>query len=253
MFGLTLYDILFFVGIFAGLAVYRIYSGKRNVPAKVYNFYLLLTIIAIGVGYFSAILFQSVYNFIETGVFELRGMTFLGGLIGAVIAFLLGYHFLSKEEDRKYFPMMLNLAPACITIAHFFGRLGCFTAGCCHGIETHGPLDVTFKIINTNGELIDTFSALPTQLFEAGFLLIIFVVLSYLFLKNYRICMPVYVIGYGLFRFIIEFWRGDERGELLPFLSPSQTLSIGLIVIGVILLVPVFQRIIPLKAEYNIQ
>ena len=64
--GITLYDILFFVGVLMALVVYRIYSGKRNVPAKVYNFYLLITIIAISVGYLSAILFQSVYNFIET-------------------------------------------------------------------------------------------------------------------------------------------------------------------------------------------
>lgn len=253
IFGLTLYDILFFVGIFGCLVVYRIYSGKRAVPAGVYNFYLLITIIAISAGYLSAILFQSVYNFIETGIFELRGMTFLGGLIGGVVGFLLCYHFLAKEEDRKYFPMMLNIAPACITIAHFFGRLGCFTAGCCYGHLTDGPLAVTFKIINNKGQLIDTFSAIPTQLYEAIFLLITFLVVSYLFFKNYRICMPVYTIGYGLFRFIIEFWRGDDRGELLPFLSPSQTLSLGLIAIGIILLIPVFQRKAPLKDEYHFE
>lgn len=249
--GLTLYDILFFVGVLMALVVYRIYSGKRNVPAKVYNFYLLITIIAISVGYLSAILFQSVYNFIETGVFELRGMTFLGGLIGGVVTFLACYHFLANENDRKYFPMMLNIAPACITIAHFFGRLGCFTAGCCHGHLTHSHWGVDFKIIS-DGQLVGTFRAIPTQLYEAGFLLVAFIVVSYLFFKNYRISMPVYTIGYGVFRFIIEFWRGDERLELIPGLSPSQALSLGLIAIGIILLIPVFQKKAPLRAEYNI-
>ena len=52
---------------------------------------------------------------------------------------------------------------------------------------------------------------------------ILFAVCSYLLLKKqFRHNMTVYLIGYGIFRFLIEFIRGDDRGKLFGLLSPSQ-------------------------------
>ena len=48
--------------------------------------------------------------------------------------------------------------------------------------------------------------------------------------------MSVYVISYGIFRFCIEFLRGDHRGELVTGISPSQFWSILMVVIGVALI-----------------
>jgi phosphatidylglycerol:prolipoprotein diacylglycerol transferase len=250
VFGITLYDIMFFIGIFSALAVYRIYTDRRHVPAKVSNFYLILAILSICCGYLSAILFQSVYNFIETGVFRLQGMTFLGGLVGGVGVFLLGYKFLSQPDDRKYFPMMVSVAPCSILIAHFFGRIGCFFAGCCFGRETDSVLGMVFPSAE------DLYGAgakvLPTQLFEAVFLLVMFLVVSYVFLKDYRITMPVYLIGYGIFRFINEFFRGDDRGQLVPLVSPSQALSLVLIAAGIVLLIPFIMKRKAVRSPYYI-
>ena len=50
--------------------------------------------------------------------------------------------------------------------------------------------------------------------------------------------MSVYLIGYGIWRFFIEYLRGDDRGEtLLSFLSPSQLTAIVLSIVGVLLIV----------------
>ena len=47
--------------------------------------------------------------------------------------------------------------------------------------------------------------------------------------------MSLYLILYGLFRFFIEFIRGDERGGFIPGLSPSQFWSLIMIVGGIVL------------------
>ncbi|MDY2888109.1 MAG: prolipoprotein diacylglyceryl transferase, partial [Candidatus Caccosoma sp.] len=60
-----------------------------------------------------------------------------------------------------------------------------------------------------------------------------------LFLLAYKFyflyTMPLYMVSYGIFRFLIEFIRGDERGAFLLNLSPAQWISI-LLVIGSIIL-----------------
>ncbi|HOE78328.1 MAG TPA: prolipoprotein diacylglyceryl transferase, partial [Bacilli bacterium] len=47
----------------------------------------------------------------------------------------------------------------------------------------------------------------------------------------------IYLMSYGLFRFLIEFAREDDRGAFIGKLSPSQTLSLLAIIAGIVLLV----------------
>ena len=109
-----------------------------------FNFILLTGACAIGLGYFSAVLFQAIYNWLDGDPFVINkstGATFLGGLVGGVTVFLIGYfiigHFVFKDKQNvKYFPRLLDVAAVCITSAHGFGRIGCLMAGCCYGAET---------------------------------------------------------------------------------------------------------------------
>ena len=78
---------------------------------------------------------------------------------------------------------------------------------------------------------------IPTQLFEMIFLAIFAVILLVLaFRKNTKFTVPFYLISYSTFRFIIEFFRGDERGQIGVF-SPSQYISSLLFIAGIITLV----------------
>ena len=63
---------------------------------------------------------------------------------------------------------MLSIAPCSITVAHGFGRVGCFFAGCCYGIETGTKLDMAFPIWNSNWEVVGHEYQLPTQFYDTG-------------------------------------------------------------------------------------
>lgn len=225
--GIDLYSILIALGILGALVVTRVCADRVHMPAKMLNLCLIDAVASVLVGYGSAVLWQAFYNFMKTGTFELAsdtGSTFYGGLIGGAIAFFLIYFLVGRKlfPDRyhiSHFIIPLDIAPCCVTIAHGFGRLGCLMAGCCHGKETDAwygiyMVDLGHKVV-------------PLQLYEAIFLLALCAFLMVRFFKGRRFGLPIYMVSYGVWRFIIEFFRGDERGAtLVPFLSPSQLVAI---------------------------
>lgn len=79
---------------------------------------------------------------------------------------------------------------------------------------------------------------LPTQLFETAFLLLFTVVLLIILKKSKKrgTTLASYFIGYGIWRFIIEFFRSDPRGSV-GALSTSQFISLFIVALGVIILV----------------
>ena len=224
------YSILLLIGVVAALFVYKLYAKKINLPADYINTIEIIGIISILIGLGSAILFQSIYDAFNHA-FDIGSMTFYGGLIGGAIAFLLLYKFYVK---KKYPAVVFNvavlaIAPASIAIAHGI-RVGCFCAGCCHGIETDSWLGVKFPDLPN--------PVYPTQLFEAFFLFILFAVLFIVAIKKQtKYSMVIYLYSYGVWRFLIEFIRGDERGFILLNLAPSQWISILAVILATILLI----------------
>lgn len=236
--GIGLYEIFFAVGIVAALVLVRVLADRRKIPAKLQNLLLIDAVAACVVGYFAAVLFQGVYDWFETGVFKLdstTGATFYGGLIGGAGAFCAIYfgfgHLLFKEgrEHIRYLAAVANIAAVCIPAAHAFGRLGCLSAGCCSG----KPTDAWFGIYMHTADY-GYAKVVPLQLFEALFL---FALAGFLFARNWQrkgMCMPAYLIGYGVWRFVIEFFRGDDRGAtFISFFSPSQLTAVLLVLAGI--------------------
>ena len=88
------------------------------------------------------------------------GLTFIGGLIGGTLCFLTIYLFFRKKYTTRLY-RMTSILPCCILIAHAFGRIGCFFAGCCYGKETDSFLGVQFPQLSH--------PVYPTQLYEAVF------------------------------------------------------------------------------------
>ncbi|MFR6641741.1 MAG: prolipoprotein diacylglyceryl transferase family protein [Christensenellales bacterium] len=112
---------------------------KTKLPAKIYNYYSMNAVISIAAGLLSAMLFQSVYNYFETGVFKLEGMTFMGGLIGGAGTFVVVTLFAKSREVKRSFFAVAEIAAPCVCLAHALGRIGCTLAGCCYGIDSeHG-------------------------------------------------------------------------------------------------------------------
>ncbi len=223
-----MYGLMIAIGIL-GTFITLTLGGKRlGINEKFLDFTFFLGIGAIVIGFISASLFQAVYNYIENpeaGFNFGQSMTFMGGLIGGVVSFLIIY-FIVRNKLSGRIVDVISLVPCCITIAHGFGRIGCFFAGCCYGIETDSFLGVKFPHLDHPVH--------PTQLYEAAFLFILFGVMLFLLLKfNFKHNMSVYLISYGIFRFLLEFIRGDHRGELVTGISPSQFWSIPMVLLGV--------------------
>lgn len=123
-----------------------------------------------------------------------------------------------------------------IALGHAFGRLGCFSAGCCWGKPANVAWAVTFTDPYSNQVVgVPLGLALhPTQLYEAAAEAIIFTLLVVLWRRRTFSgqIFAAYLMLYGLARFIIEFWRGDPRGGFLfsGALSFPQTVSVLLFV-----------------------
>ena len=163
------------------------------------------------------------------GKFIFGGATFYGGLLCALALWPILLLFWRRRTVSVY-ERLCDLAVA-IPAGHFFGRIGCYFGGCCFGAPTNGPFGVVFPEGSAPYEFYGGPVAIhPTQLYEAAALLLIFAILFFFGKKN---AFPLYLILYGVARFIIECFRADDRGGLfgLP-LSPAQIISIVLILLG---------------------
>ena len=223
-----MYGLMIAVGILACFGVWFHFGKKRKIEEKFVDFVFYNAIVAIAVGFGSAALFQATYNYIENPAagFNLGGgITFIGGLIGGIVSFLAGYAIFRNKFKARLVDMV-SIAPCCILIAHAFGRVGCFFAGCCYGKPTDSFLGIQFPHLS--------YKVHATQLYEAIFLFALFAVCFILYWKkNFKHNLSLYLIAYGIFRFGLEFLRGDKRGELLGFMSPSQFWSVLMVVAGV--------------------
>lgn len=151
------------------------------------------------------------------------GFVFYGSLIFSM-GFI--YWFIKKHKLPTW--QFMDLIAFTTVIVHFFGRLGCFFAGCCHGIETNGPISIVFSDPNSQASPLHT-PLHPTQLYSSAMLLTIFLVLSWV--KKRKDfdgqLFLLYLILYATGRSIIEEFRGDEaRGFLFDnWYSNSQFIS----------------------------
>ena len=141
------------------------------------------------------------------------GFVFLGGLAGGIVG---GVFYVYKNKG-DYFKYMALVAPI-LPLSHATGRLGCFFNGCCYGNTTDSCFGVVFPALG------DNIPRLPVQLYESTFLLILTIVILLFERKEImkKVMFLFYILCYSIFRFIIEFFRGDDiRGFFMNF-STSQ-------------------------------
>lgn len=237
IFGMDLYSILIAVGVILCMVFIRLQADWRGLRAKLQNLFLINTIAAVVLGYGAAVLLQAFYNFMAKGSFEITnstGSTFYGGLIGGTAMFILIYfvagHFLFRDKYHcEHLRTASDIAPACITVAHGFGRLGCLMAGCCYGARCDAWYGVEMVRLG--------YKVVPVQLFEALYLFALSAIFLVLFKKGKKYLMPAYMMAYAVWRFIAETMRDDYRGEtVVDFLTPSQLISVLLLAGGLVLL-----------------
>lgn len=154
------------------------------------------------------------------------GLVWYGGFLGGVFA----AWFYIRRKHLDFLRVGDQFVPF-LALGHALGRVGCFFNGCCYGRPTQAWCGVLFP---GHEERV-----LPTQLFEAFGLCILFVILRWLqtpktLQKRGRI-FGSYLAGYGLLRFVIEPLRGDQPVWRMG-LTLQQAISFALIVAGLALI-----------------
>ena len=227
---IPIYGVCYYLGILVSVVLGLFFAKKQKVHLFDFACCGIYTMIGAIIGAKSLFILVSIRKIIELqlGFIEIMkgGFVFYGGLLGGAFgAWLFGKQFhLPVKGYLDIFALVLPLG-------HAIGRIGCFFAGCCYGIEYEGACSVVYSSSNTAFTPLGV-PLLPIQLIESACLLCVFAVLLFLYCRKERkegVIACVYLLAYGVLRFIMEFFRGDkERGVLL--FSTSQWISIGIII-----------------------
>ena len=232
-----------------------------------------LAIIAIVTGFMGSKLLYVITEFQAflkepLAVLGSSGFVVYGGIISGTICCMI-YCKVKKLNFMEYFDLVMPE----VAIAQGIGRIGCFLAGCCYGRETDSAIGVVFPVDSMAPSGV---KLIPTQLFSAAgdiLMAVILIVVAHKFsysavaarsmtrvkadannkdasqdaeeerevvFTEKHLCRGdigcIYMILYGVGRFVIEFFRADERGAV-GLLSTSQFISVFVVALGVTLLI----------------
>lgn len=242
--GITVHTYGFFLalGVLAAIFISRKEAVRLEVdPDKIMDacFYVVVAaIVGSRLFYVATNPSEFIANPLEIVKIWKGGLVFYGGFIGAVIVVLV-YIRLYRLPVGK----CADIAAVGIPLGHFFGRLGCFSAGCCYGKACHLPWAVTFRHPESLAPLYVPLH--PTQLYESFANLAVFALL-YAFRKSKQYdgqLFWIYIAVYGINRSIIETFRADFRGgTFFNLLSVSQTIGLAFAAFSVFMLIVLGRR-----------
>ncbi len=168
------------------------------------------------------------------------GMSFHGGLIGALLAGWL----ICKKYHLDFWKIVNFIIPA-FPLGYFWGRLGNFMNGELYGRVTENNIGMHFSDSDAKLDILRH----PSQLYEAlGEGVLLFFVLAYFSRKKIwnQNLLWLFLIFYGIIRFAIEFLRQPDAhlGFIaLDWLTMGQILSLGMIIVGVALFARSFKNL----------
>lgn len=217
------------------LFLYLLYDSKIKIEKKLLIYAFGIFGVVIGAKVFGIIknLLLALYNQKPCTIEILNnsGLVFYGGLTGFLLCTTTSMFLIYRTLNWS----LINLIVITIPLFHGFGRIGCLFAGCCFGIEYSNFLSVTYIY----QQEIKTY--FPTQIVESIFEFVLFLLLFLIHRKDKcRNLLNIYLIAYSVFRFFIEFLRGDSIRGIFWHLSFSQYLSI--IIITVLLVITIIQH-----------
>ncbi len=184
------------------------------------------------------VFFYNLDRFLQEPLYLFRvwegGMSFHGGLIGVIVAMI----WTSYSQKRNFWQTADFVAPL-IPFGLGLGRIGNFINLELWGRET----DVPWAMIFPNDPLL--LPRHPSQLYEA-FLegIVLFAILN-IFIKKPRPMGSVaglFLIGYGIFRFIVEYVREPEVENFFEVITRGQALCLPMIIGGALIMAWAYSR-----------
>ena len=175
------------------------------------------------------------------------GLVFYGGFIAAALT---AFVYLRRHRMR-FLPYADTLIPS-VALGHFFGRIGCFAAGCCWGAVSHSHLPwlakfppgslayQTFAGRANAAELLapdrlTTLPVHPTQLYESLGELALFAALVFLVRPRKRFhgqVLAAWLMAYAVLRTVVELFRGDVERGVVAGLGVGQWTSLAIFAAG---------------------
>lgn len=137
------------------------------------------------------------------------GFVFYGGFITSLLSVLA---YLKYKKQSFYF--WGDFFAPYLGLTYALGRIGCFFEGCCYGTHCELPWAIADRH--------------PTQLYMVlAELILIAAIVSLSKTKKLKtgLVFLLWVGGHAINRFVIEFYREDDRGALISGLSISQWIS----------------------------
>lgn len=226
------YGLMYIIGFIS--AYFIILSGvkRKKLPLEKDDVADLIFTVAVGVilgGRFGYILFYNLAYYLAHplklfAVWE-GGMSFHGGLIGALLASL----FYIRKHKLRFYPLA-DIGFLAAPVGLGCGRIGNFINGELYGRVTDVPWGMVFP---GGGPL----PRHPSQLYEATLEGPVMFLILYLISRNVKhdgVVVWSFVALYGLFRFLLENFREPDQqlGFLIGGLSMGQLLSLPMLIIG---------------------
>jgi phosphatidylglycerol:prolipoprotein diacylglycerol transferase len=227
------YGAMYVIGFLLGGGILKHLANKKFWPLSKEEIDRYITWLIIGMFIGARSFYVLIYNwdYYSTNLFESFAV-WKGGLSfhGAVFGMCLVSYFFARKNRLHFFQIGDCMAVAG-TPGLLFGRIGNFINGELYGRVTDSWLGITFP----GG---GPFPRHASQLYE-GFLegIILFVILFYIHKKQnfYGLVTSVFLLGYGIFRFIVEFFRepDSQLGYYFGYFTMGQFLCLIMMFLSV--------------------
>ncbi|HWI41093.1 MAG TPA: prolipoprotein diacylglyceryl transferase [Verrucomicrobiae bacterium] len=229
------YGMMYIIGFVAGYFIILHRARRRGLPLVSDDVADLIFSLAVGVVLGGRLGYVLFYNLAYYATHPLKvfavwegGMSFHGGTLGAITGAVL-----YARRNRMPFFQLADLVVPAAPVGLFFGRIGNFINGELFGRVTHVPWGMVFP---GGGPL----PRHPSQLYEAvleGPVLLLTLLLVEKRVKGEGVVFWSFIAGYGLFRFLVEFFREPDAhlGFVLGIFSRGQLLSFPMFLAGIIL------------------
>ena len=227
--GISWYGVLFGMGFLVALAL-----GTQTFPirglSKDYPYTLIWWVFPFAIigarAYF--LMFDGVeQSFSDWFKIWEGGLAIYGGVIGGALGLVV-----SSIVHKQHIFKTTDATVPLLSIGQAFGRIGCIFGNCCYGVELTNKALQWFPIaINVAGDY-----HYATNLYEAILDFVLFIVLNKLLRKVNIVGINTcaYLVGYGIVRFILEFFRAEEQTLMLGGMAVSQLVSVICVMVGAI-------------------
>ncbi|MEA2552402.1 MAG: phosphatidylglycerol---prolipoprotein diacylglyceryl transferase [Fimbriimonadaceae bacterium] len=141
---------------------------------------------------------------------QFQGLTSFGALLFGFVA----YAWFAWRQKRPLRDVLDVVAPSAL-LGHAIGRIGCLLNGCCYGVATQGGFGVH----------VDSTDVLhvPAQLFDSLMTLAALGLLLWIEKRGLHRgqSFSLFLVFYGVTRFIYEFWRAGTVEEVQKGIASS--------------------------------